>query len=105
MPLHPAMAGRTIAQIAYMLADLAAVVFSAVALFTAAFQLALAAGVPWGTLTWGGRFPGRLPGYMRGIALISAALLFLFAFIVTVRAGLFLPEWQPLSRTLVWGVV
>jgi hypothetical protein len=42
---------------------------------------------------------------MRGLALISAALLSLFATVVTVRAGLLLPEGQPLSRTLVWGVV
>jgi hypothetical protein len=68
------------------------------------FQVALAAGMPWGELTWGGKFPGRLPPRMRGLALFTAALVLLFGLIVAVRAGLLLPHLQPLSRTLIWGV-
>ena len=35
----------------------------------ALFQIALAAGVPWGAASWGGRHPGRLPtGYRVGSA-------------------------------------
>jgi hypothetical protein len=88
-----------------MLPAVFALVFGALALLAAGFQLALALGMPWGTLTWGGRFPGRLPGYMRGVAVISAALLATFALVVAVRAGLLLPEWRPLSRSVIWVVV
>ncbi|MDP1861824.1 MAG: hypothetical protein Q8K82_24375 [Gemmatimonadaceae bacterium] len=42
---------------------------------------------------------------MRLVAIFSALLLSTFALIVTVRAGLFLPEWGAASRTLIWGVV
>jgi len=39
------------------------------------FQIALAAGVPWGAASWGGRNPGKLPkGYRIGSAV--AGLLF-----------------------------
>ena len=35
----------------------------------ALFQIALAAGAPWGSASWGGRHPGRLPtGYRIGSA-------------------------------------
>ncbi len=35
----------------------------------AVFQIALAAGVPWGSASWGGRHPGKLPtGYRIGSA-------------------------------------
>lgn len=36
----------------------------------AIFQLALAAGAPWGAASWGGRHPGKLPtGYRIGSAI------------------------------------
>ena len=83
----------------------AALVFVSLALFVAAFQIALALGAPWGPLTWGGRFPGRLPAAMRGVAVGSALLLSAFAAIVAVRAGMMFPAWQPISRVLIWVVV
>jgi hypothetical protein len=83
----------------------AAAIFIALSIFAAAFQVALVAGMPWGALTWGGRFRGRLPDRMRAVAAVSAVLLLAFALVVAIRAGMFQPDWQPLSRTLVWGVV
>ena len=83
----------------------AAFVFSAFALVATVFQLALAAGMPWGKFTWGGKFPGTLPRHMRAIAIISAVLLICFGLVVSIRAGLLLPEWRPISRMLIWMVV
>ncbi len=83
----------------------AAGLFLALTAIVAVFQLALAAGTPWGHLAWGGRFPGRLPASMRAVAVVSAALLLSFAAIVCARAGVAFPEWQPLSERLVWAVV
>jgi hypothetical protein len=42
---------------------------------------------------------------MRAVAIVSAVLLCAFGMIVEVRAGILLPAWQPVSRTLVWIVV
>jgi hypothetical protein len=86
-------------------ATVAAAVFAALVVIVIAFQLALAAGMPWGTLTWGGRYPGVLPPRMRAVALVSAILLAAFAAIVGARAGLVLPAWQSAARVLVWVVV
>jgi hypothetical protein len=74
-------------------------------MFAASFQIALAWGAPWGRLTWGGKFTGRLPGHMRLVAVLSMILLLAFAVIVAVRAGLVWPHRMPLSRNLIWGVV
>ena len=79
--------------------------FVTLALLVAAFQFALAAGVPWGSLTMGGAFPGRLPASMRLAAMVQALVLVLFGGIVGARARLFLPRWHTGSRKLVWVVV
>ena len=85
--------------------EIAAHVFTVFAIITSGFQIALAAGAPWGHLTMGGRFPGRLPSRMRGLAILSAVLLIAFVLVAETRAGVMLIEWQPISRVLVWGVV
>jgi hypothetical protein len=53
----------------------AAHIFTVLIMIVVAFQIALAAGLPWGHLIWGGKFPGRLPVRMRGVAVFSAMLL------------------------------
>lgn len=69
------------------------------------FQLALAAGAPFGGLAMAGKFPGRWPAPMRLAALIQAALLLAFGVLVLARAGLVLPELHEPSRSWIWGVV
>jgi hypothetical protein len=82
----------------------AARLFGLLTLVVVLFQLALAAGAPWGALAMGGAFLGRLPPAMRVAAVAQALLLLLLAAIVAARAGLVLPRWRAASRKLVWGV-
>ena len=89
----------------FMTAELSAHVFTGFTLIAIAFQIALAAGMPWGHLTWGGRFPGQLPARMRRVAIFSAVLLTIFTMVVESRAGVLLPQLQPLSKILIWVVV
>jgi hypothetical protein len=84
---------------------IAAFIFLAVTSVTVVFQLALAAGAPWGKLTWGGKFAGRLPPSMRAVAMFSALLLAAFGMVVAIRAGLVARQWARPSRTLIWVVV
>ena len=83
----------------------AARLFGALVLLVAAFQLALAAGAPWGSLAMGGAYPGRFPPPMRVAAVVQAVVLLVFGAIVAARAGLALPRWRAASRKLVWVVV
>lgn len=83
----------------------AARVFGALVLVVVAFQMALAAGAPWGRLTMGGAFPGTLPTGMRVAAAAQAAVLLLFGLVVASRARLLLPRWHGASQKLVWAVV
>ncbi len=69
------------------------------------FQLALAAGAPWGSVSMGGKYPGVYPTRMRFAAIVMATLFGALTSIVCIRAGWFalgLLEW---SRTAVWVVV
>jgi hypothetical protein len=84
---------------------LAAKIFIALTTVVVAFQLALAAGAPWGELTMGGAFPGRLPLRMRLAAVGSAVLLGGFGLVVAARAGLALPRWRRPAGRLIWVVV
>jgi sulfite exporter TauE/SafE len=83
---------------------LAAKVFLALTCLVIAFQLALAAGAPWGELTMGGAVRGQLPPRMRVIALGSAVLLMAFGAIVAARAKVAFPRWRRTSRWLIWVV-
>jgi hypothetical protein len=88
-----------------MLTSVAAYLYSVLALVVVAFQAALVAGAPWGKLTWGGRYPGKLPRTMRVVALLSGALVVGFAAIVVGRAGLALEGLKSYWRIGIWIVV
>lgn len=83
----------------------AAIVYAIVSFGVVAFQIALAAGAPWGELAMGGAFPGQFPPELRVAALIQAALLVGLAVVVLARGGLILPKALPVTRWLIWFVV
>ena len=57
-------------------------------LILAAFQLALAVGVPWGRAAWGGRNAGRLPQNLRVASAVSM-IVWLSAILIELdRAGI-----------------
>lgn len=49
---------------------------------TAAFQVALVAGAPWGAAAWGGQHPGVLPARLRRASAVSALTLGSLAVVV-----------------------
>lgn len=65
---------------------LAALVHLAASSVTAAFQLALALGAPWGRFAMGGAFPGRYPPALRIFAVVQAGLLVGLSLIVLSQA-------------------
>ena len=83
----------------------AAIVYAIVSFAVVAFQIALAAGAPWGAYAMGGAFPGQFPPALRVAALIQAAILVGMAAVVLARAGMVLPGWARVSRWLIWVVV
>ena len=83
----------------------AALLYASVSAGVAAFQIALAAGMPWGAYAMGGAFPGQFPPALRIVALVQAALYVGLAAVVLARAGLILPAWSRVSRWLIWMVV
>jgi len=88
-----------------MLSRIAAYTFSAMALLAVAFHMALALGVPWAELSWGGNYSGRLPGPMRVASVASAGILIVLALVVLIRADILLPRWHSLSQKVIWVVV
>jgi hypothetical protein len=84
---------------------IAAIVFAVVTLGVVAFQLALAAGVPWGEYAMGGAFPGQYPPELRIGAILQAILLAGFASVVLARAELIQVRWLHRARWLIWVVV
>ena len=69
------------------------------------FQLALAAGAPWGEAAMCGKFPGRYPPLLRVLAVVFGVISGFLAVIVFTRSGLIFEHWFPLSQNLVWFVV
>jgi hypothetical protein len=87
------------------IARVAAVVYAIVVLGVVAFQIALAAGAPWGAYAMGGASPGQFPPALRVAVIIQAVLLAGMAAVILARAGLILPGWSRMSLWLVWIVV
>jgi hypothetical protein len=83
----------------------AAKIYAVFTLIVIAFQLALAAGAPWGSISMGGKFPGVYPKKMRIAAIFMGAFLGLQALIVAVSSGWIYPEWQAAISRLIWLVV
>ena len=77
----------------------AALVFALVTLGAIAFQLALAAGAPWGEYAMGGAFRGKFPPRLRATAVVQALVLGILAAGVLSRAGL---VDVPVVRDLPW---
>jgi len=84
---------------------IAAIAFATLAGLTALFQLALTLGAPWGELTLGGKHRGALPGPLRVVPAVSAALLLGFAGIVLSRAGVAFESLSGPASWLIWVVV
>ncbi len=84
---------------------IAAIIYAIVTFAVVGFQVALAAGAPWGEYAMGGAVPGQFPPALRIAALIQAALIVGMALVVMARAGLILPGWSRVSRWLIWLIV
>jgi len=84
---------------------IAAWLYTIVAAGLTLFQLALAAGAPWGEFAMGGAFPGQFPPTMRVAAVIQAALIIGMVTIILARAGIFFAGWVRHARWLIWVVV
>jgi hypothetical protein len=90
---------------AWLTAITAAKIYALFTLIVIGFQLALAAGAPWGSISMGGKFPGAYPKKMRIAAILMSLFLILQAVIVGIRAGWIYPDLAELARPLIWAVI
>ena len=86
-------------------AEVSALVYLAATAIVVGFQLLLALGAPWGAYAMGGSFPGRLPPFMRVLAVVQAVVLGLLAIVVLSAAGLLVPELAGGAPWPIWVVV
>ncbi|RPJ51396.1 MAG: hypothetical protein EHJ95_05485 [Methanobacteriota archaeon] len=87
------------------IARVAAIIYAIVTFGVVAFEIALAAGAPWGAYAMGGASPGQFPPALRIAAIVQAMLQAGMAAVILARAGLVLPGWWRVSHWLVWIVV
>ena len=85
-----------------MTGQAAAVIYALATLVVVGFQLALAAGAPWGEYAMGGRYPGRFPPAMRVAAVVQAVLLGVLALVVLDKAGVVALGWTASFPWLAW---
>lgn len=86
---------------------IAAVVAVALLVVLIGFQVALAAGVPWGAAAWGGQHPGVLPGGFRVASGVAALVVYpLVGLVLLTAVGILDLAWFPSVPTwLVWTLV
>jgi len=88
-----------------MTAPTSALIFTILTVILILFQACLAAGLPWGEASMGGKYPGTYPRKMRLVAIGNIFILVIIAAIVLSRAGLFLPNMMSFSKFAIWLVV
>ncbi|WP_082084008.1 hypothetical protein [Paenibacillus beijingensis] len=84
---------------------ISAIIFSTLIGIVILFQLALAAGMPWGSYAMGGKFPGKYPPAMRLASIIQVLILTLIASIVLSKSGLIFSDWYSFTKLAIWFVV
>ncbi|WP_213524007.1 hypothetical protein [Paenibacillus sp. J31TS4] len=84
---------------------IAASVFSTLIGIVILFQLALAAGMPWGSLAMGGKFPGKYPPVMRLASIFQVIILALLASVVLSKSGIIFTDWNSVADSAIWFVV
>ncbi|WP_405131695.1 hypothetical protein MHB43_08200 [Paenibacillus sp. FSL H8-0317] len=82
-----------------------AIVFTVLIMIVILFQIALAAGLPWGEYAMGGKFPGKYPISMRFACIVQIAILAFMGIIVLSKSGLLLPGWSSFSDIAIWFIV
>ena len=82
-----------------------AIIFTAVTGIVIIFQGCLAAGMPWGKASMGGKYPGKYPPKMRIVAVINMLILALMAALVLSEANLFFPQLKSISSVGIWIIV
>jgi len=88
-----------------MIVTVSALVYTVLTGIVMIFQACLAAGLPWGAASMGGRYPGKYPSRMRAVALFNILILLLLALILLTRAGMIFPQFFSFSKIAVWLVV
>lgn len=82
-----------------------AIIFTVLTAIVILFQLGLAIGMPWGSASMGGKYPGKYPPKMRIVAIVNILILSVFTIIVLSRAGLVFPQLLSVSKIGILFVV
>lgn len=88
-----------------MLVFVSAIIFTIFSGVVIIFQGCLAAGVPWGEASMGGKYPGKYPPKMRIVAIINMLILGFISAIVLSEADLLFPQLNNISNIGVWVIV
>lgn len=89
----------------FMSVTLSAQIFTILTFIIIVFQAALAAGMPWGAASMGGKFKGKYPPNMRVVAVINMVFLAFLIFVVLSKAGLYFAQYRGFSEYAIWFVV
>lgn len=87
-----------------MVVNIAAIIFTILIGIVIIFQACLAAGLPWGAASMGGKFPGKYPPEMRVVAVINILILLFIAIIGLSRANLLFTPMMSFSKPAMWVV-
>lgn len=79
--------------------------FIVVSVIVSVFQVALGLGAPLGEFTLGGKYPGKLPKNIRLLTIIQIIILWVFAYIVSVKSLLLKNQPTQIGNIGIWFVV
>lgn len=87
-----------------MLVTISAIIFTALTGIVILFQGCLAAGVPWGEASMGGKYPGKYPPKLRIFAVLNMIVLAFISMLVLSESELYFSQLKTLSRIGIWVI-
>jgi len=88
-----------------MLVTISAIIFTAITGIVITFQGCLAAGVPWGEASMGGKYPGKYPPKLRMVAFLNMIVLAFISMLVLSEAELYFSQLKSISGIGIWVII
>lgn len=89
----------------FSMSEIAAIIFTSIAMIIAAFHLLLAFGWPLGNRVMGGKFSGQWSPKMRLVAVFIVCFWLFFSLVVLAQVGYIIEEFQDISKSTSWIIV
>ncbi len=88
-----------------MIVTVSAIIFTILTTIVVIFQGCLAAGLPWGSASMGGKYPGKYPPKMRVVAIVNMLIILFINALVLAKSEKYFHSLKDMADIGIWIIV